>query len=250
LGVNALYGRVLTPDDDTAPGAHPVAVMSYSLWKNQFGQDLSVVGRTVHINDSAFTIVGVTPPGFFGDTVGDHQDLWAPATMQEQLIAGRKWLEDYEASWLHCIARLKPGVSIEQARANLNVTFQQLVNGPAGAKLSQDDREDLQQAKIQVSAGGGGFSQLRGHFQAPLFLLMGIVGLVLTIACVNVANLLLARAAARQREIAVRMAIGAAPWRVVGQWRTESVLLASPGGVLGLLIAHWGPAALLRLSHN
>src|SRR4029077_10238237 len=123
LGVNALYGRVLTPDDDTAPGAHPVAVMSYSLWKNQFGQDLSVVGRTVHINDSAFTIVGVTPPGFFGDTVGDHQVLWAPATMQEQFIAGRKELEDYEASWLHSIARLKPGVSIEQARANLNVSF-------------------------------------------------------------------------------------------------------------------------------
>jgi len=250
LGVNALYGRVLTPKDDTAAGANPVAVISYSFWRDQFGQDPSAVGRVIRVNDTPFTIVGVAPPGFFGDTVGDHQDLWAPVTMQEQLITGRKWLEDYEASWLHCIARLKPGVSIEQARANLNVTFQQMVNGPAGAKLSKDDREELQQAKIQVSAGGSGFSQLRGDFQAPLFLLMGIVGLVLTIACVNVANLLLARAASRQREIAVRMAIGAAPWRVVRQLLTESVLLAFAGGALGLLIAHWGTAALLRLSHN
>jgi predicted permease len=250
LGVNALYGRVLTPEDDTAPGAHPVAVISYSLWKNKLGQNPDAVGRAIRINNSPFTIVGVAPPGFFGDTVGDQQDLWVPVTMQEQIITGRKWLENYEASWLHCIARLRPGSSVEQARANLNLILQQLVNGPLGAKLSKDDRENLQQAKIQVAPGGGGFSQLRGDFHQPLLLLMTIVGLVLVIACVNVANLLLARSTARQREIAVRMAIGAAPGRVIRQLLTESVLLAFAGGALGLLIAHWGTAALLKLSRT
>jgi predicted permease len=250
LGVNAVYGRMLMPEDDTAPGAHPVAVISYSFWRDQFGKDTSAVGRVIRINDSPFTIIGVAPPGFFGDTVGDRQDLWVPVTMQEQLITGRKWLENYESSWLHCIARLKPGVSVEQAQANLNVSFQQMLNGPAGAKLSRDDREHLQRGKIQVSPGGAGFSELRGDFRLPLFLLMGIVGLVLTIACVNVANLLLARAAAREKEIAVRMAIGAAPWRVVRQLLTESILLAFCGGVLGLLVARWGTRVLLRLSRN
>lgn len=248
LGVNALYGRVLNPDDDTAPGAHPLAVVSYSFWKEHLGQTQDAIGRVIRINDSAFTIIGVTPPGFFGDTVGDRQDLWIPVTMQQQVIAGRKWLDNYEASWLHCIARLKPGVSVEQARANLNVLLQQMIAGPLGAKLNKDDRENLQQAKIQVTAGGGGFSQLRGDFEQPLVLLMTIVGLVLVIACVNVANLLLARASARQKEIAVRMAIGAAPGRVIRQLLTESVFLAFAGGALGLLIAHWGTAALLRLS--
>ncbi len=250
LGVNALYGRVLTPEDDTAPGAHPLAVVSYSFWKEHLGQAPDAVGRAIRINDSVFTIIGVTPPGFFGDTVGDQQDLWVPVTMQEQILTGRKWLENYEASWLHCIARLKPGVSVDQARANMNVILQQLVSGPLGAKLNKDDRENLKTAKIQVSAGGGGFSQLRGDFQQPLVLLMSIVGLVLVIACVNVANLLLARAAARQKEIAVRIAIGAAPGRVIRQLLTESVFLAFAGGALGLLIAHWGTAALLRLSRT
>lgn len=250
LGVTALYGRVLTPDDDTAPGAHPVAVVSYSFWRNNLGQNTNAVGRVIRINDNPFTIVGVAPPGFFGDTVGDQQDFWVPVTMQEALIPGRKWLEDYNASWLHCIARLRPDATVEQARANLNLMLQQLINGPMGAKLSKDDRENLKQDKIQVSSGGSGFSELRGDFELPLYLLMGIVGLVLMIACVNVANLLLARAAAREKEIAVRMAIGAAPWRVVRQLLTESVLLAFAGGLLGLLIAQWSTVALLKLSRS
>jgi predicted permease len=250
LGVNALYGRVLTPEDDTAPGAHPLAVVSYDFWKEHLGQTPDAVGRVIRINDSAFTVIGVTPPGFFGDTVGDQQDMWIPVTMQQQIITGRMWLENYEASWLHCIARLKPGVSVEQARANVNLLLQQMIAGPLGAKLNKADRENLKQSKIKVTAGGGGFSQLRGDFEQPLILLMTIVGLVLVIACVNVANLLLARAAARQKEIAVRMAIGAAPGRVIRQLLTESVFLAFAGGAFGLLIAHWGTAALLRLSRT
>lgn len=250
LGVNALYGRVITPEDDSAAGAHPVAVVSYNFWRDNLGQNTNAVGKAVRINNSPFTIVGVTPPGFFGDTIGDDQALWIPVTMQEQVVTGRKWLEDYESSWMHLIGRLKPGVSIEQARANLNLLLQQQLNGPLAAKLTKDDIENLKAAKIQVVAGGSGFSELRGDFRQPLILLMIIVGLVLVIACVNVANLLLARATSRQKEIAVRMAIGAAPGRMVRQLLTESVFLAFAGGALGLLVAQWGTKALLKLSRT
>jgi predicted permease len=250
LGVNALYGRVIAPDDDSGAGAHPVVVLSYGFWKNKLGQNPNTLGQVVRVNNYPFTVIGVAPPGFYGDTVGDAQDFWIPVTMQEQIISGRKWLDTYNANWLHLIARLKPGVSVEKAAANVNLVVQQLVSGPLKAKLSKDDIGNLKASKVQVSAGGGGFSDLRGDFRQPLFLLMMIVALVLVIACVNVANLLLARAATRQKEFAVRVAIGAAPGRVVRQLLTESIFLAFAGGALGLLLAHWGTGTLLKLSKN
>ena len=250
LGVNALYGRVITPEDDSAPGAHPVAVLSYGFWKNTLGGNLTVVGQTLRLNNHPFTVIGVGPPGFYGDTVGDAQDLWVPVTMQEQLITGRKWLESYNVSWLHSIARLKPGVSAEKAAANVNLVVEQLVSGPLKGKLTKDDLDNLTNSKVQVNSGGGGFSDLRGDFEQPLLLLMIIVALVLVIACINVANLLLARASTRQKEFAVRVAIGATPGRVIRQLLTESIFLAFAGGVLGLLLAHWGTGALLKLSRN
>ncbi len=148
LGVNALYGRVITPDDDSGAGAHPVAVVSYVFWKNKLGENPNIVGQTLRINSYPFTVIGVAPPGFYGDTVGDSQDFWAPVTMQEQIITGRKWLETYNVTWLHVIARLKPGVSVANAAANVNLVMQQLVSGPLKAKLSKDDIDNLKSAKM------------------------------------------------------------------------------------------------------
>jgi predicted permease len=247
LGVGPYIGRVLTPDDDRTEGAHPVAVISYSMFRNRFNSDRNIVGSTLRLNEYPFTIVGVAPPGFHGQVVGDVQEVWVPLMMQSEMLRGRKWLDDPESSWLTLMARLKPGVSIAQAKANLDLIWQQSLNGAYGARLRANDLREIRKNKIDVVPGQRGMSVLRGSFQKPLMLLMGVVGLVLLIACVNVANLLLARAKARQREIAVRLAIGAKPSRVISQLLTESVVLAFLGGALGLFFAFWGTQLLLRV---
>ena len=248
LGVNAFMGRVLTSEDDKTPGGHPVAVVSYQFWQRKLSADPAIVGQPVRLNGQPFTVIGVAPPNFFGDTVGDTQDVWIPMMMEEQILSGRPWLENYDASWLRVIARLKPGVSIAQARADVNVVFKQTLEGPAKSKIHADDMEELRKSKIDVVEGGTGFSQVRGDFREALLLLMGMVGLVLLIACVNVANLLLARSTVRKKEIAVRLSIGASPVRLVRQLLTESILLAFTGGACGLLVARWGSYGLLRLT--
>jgi putative ABC transport system permease protein len=248
LGVSPFLGRTLTPEDDTAKGAHAVVVISYDFWQSKLSGDLNVVGQAVRLNNYPYTIIGVAAPGFFGDTVGDKQDLWVPMAMQSRMMPGRAWLEDVQVSWLRSMARLKPGMTIGQAEANLNLLFKQWLQGPVGRALDPGDQQALQQEKVPVVAGGKGFSDLRDQISTPLLLLMAIVGLVLLIACVNVANLLLARASARQREVAVRLAIGATRGRLIRQLLTESVLLAFAGGLLGMLVAHWGTEALLKLS--
>jgi len=248
LGVNALMGRTLSPQDDDAKGKHPVAVVAYDFWQRKLGGDKAILGETVNLNNYPFTIVGVAPPGFFGDTVGDNEDFWVPMTMQEQLMPGRPYLETLNTSWLHIIARLRPGTSLSRAQANVNVAFKQFVDGPLSASLSAGDHDALRKSSVDVVPGGSGFSYLRKAFFAPLMILMTIVGLVLLIACVNVANLLLARASARQKEIAVRLALGAGRQRLLRQLITESLLLALAGGICGLLLAHWGTQALLHVA--
>jgi predicted permease len=247
LGVGPYIGRVLTPEDDRTEGAHPVAVISYSMFRNRFNSDEKIVGSTLRLNEYPFTIVGVAPPGFHGQVVGDVQEVWVPMMMQSQMLRGRKWLDDPESSWLTLMARLKPGISIAQAKANVNLILQQALKDGYGARLRPNDLREVSKNSIDVIPGQRGMSVLRGSFQKPLMLLMGVVGLVLLIACVNVANLLLARAKARQREIAVRLAIGAKPSRVISQLLTESVVLAFLGGALGLLFAFWGTQLLLRV---
>ena len=248
LGVHALMGRALTEEDDKVAGGHPVAVISYSMWRARLNSDPAVLGSTIRLNGYPFTIIGVAPPGFHGQVVGDVQEVWMPMKMQAEVMRGRKWLENEKVSWLSVMARLKPGVTVEQATANLNLVWKQTLAGPYGARLDADDRRVIERDVIEVTPGARGLSALRGDFSKPLLLLMAMVGLVLLIACVNVANLLLARATTRQKEIAVRLAMGAKPARLVRQLLTESVLLSFFGGAFGLLLAFWGTRILLRVS--
>ncbi|MGH9522160.1 MAG: ABC transporter permease [Terriglobales bacterium] len=245
LGVRAAAGRTFTADDDKAPGSDPYLVISYSYWIRRFHRDLATIGKTIHVNGYPLTIIGVAAPGFDGEVVGDLQDFWVPLMMEPQVMPGRDYLNKIDTSTLLLVGRLKPGISLAQARASMNVTFQQIAHSSFADRFDKDNKPELQGLKIDVASAARGLSSIRKELQRPLWFLMGIVGLVLLIACVNVANLLLARSSARQTEIAVRLAIGASAGSVARQLLTECVLLAGLGGALGLLISLWATRALV-----
>lgn len=240
--IGRLFGNV---ENDPAHPA-PVVVISYSYWTRKFQRNPNVVGQTLRLNNSPMTIIGVTEPRFEGEVHGELQDMFVPMSMQPTLLPGKSWLQSPNVSWLQVMGRLKPGMTLEQAKARINVLFLQAVNGPYGATINNDDRKSIIRDHVEVTSGARGFSRARPQFQGPMMILMGIVGLVLLIACTNVSNMLLARSSARQKEIALRLAIGASPRRIVRQMLTESVLLSLCGGLMGLLVAQAGTRLLLR----
>lgn len=247
LGVTAGLGRVFDPSDDV-PNARPTAVISYEYWQLKFHGDPSAVGRAVDLNGSPFTVVGITPPEFFGERMFERpSDFWIPLTFQPEIMQRESWLTRKDMYWLNFIARLKPGVRRAQAQSVLDVQLRQFLEGQVGGKHSEGIKRAIKQSYIQLDPGQNGISSLRARYSLSLRLLMGIVVLVLLVACANVANLLFSRSAARQREISMRLVVGATRRRLVRQMLTESVLVAIFGGAAGLLLADWGVHLLAAL---
>jgi predicted permease len=245
LRVHAEAGRTLLPSDDERLQGQPVAVISDAYWTRRFGRDPSVVGRSFRLKATPFTIVGVAPAGFFGETAGEAPDIWMPLTTQPG-APSFLWT-GHSTTWLGILARMRPGVTVAEARVSLERAYDRVRDEVARGTDSAEFRKSVLESRLAVTPARGGSSRLRGPLSAPLLILMAIVGLVLVIACANVANLMLARAASRRRETAVCLAIGATRLRVVRHGLAEALLLAALGGAAGLLLARWGSSVLVAL---
>jgi predicted permease len=242
LGVRPALGRVLSPADDDVQGAHPVIVLSHSYWTRHFGGDAGVLNQTILVNNTEMTIVGVAQSGFTGIQVGQMPDIFVPMTMKAQMTPIRNGLDDWNDSFLAVLARRKPGVSMEQAQAGINVDYPGLLEQQAATlhlRADGKDRKEFLSKKIVLAPGAQGRTTAQRDSGPALMALFAMVAFVLLIACTNVANLLLAKAASRQREFAIRAALGATPGRMMRQLLVESFLCAVGGGVLGLILGVW-----------
>ena len=251
LGIQPAAGRLLSPDDDRTPGAHPVVVLGHAYWSLHFAESPSVVGESIVVNGTAMTVVGVAPRGFDGTTLGARPDVFVPISMRETLVPGWKGLDNRRSYWAYLFARLKPGVTMAQAQAAMDPPYRAIITDvevPLQTGLSDQTMERFRTKPLNLEPGERGQSEVRGEARAPLLLLMGVTALVLVTACANIANLLLARAAGRTAEMAVRLSIGASRGQVLSQLLIESCTLALAGGLAGLVVSRWtlsGIAALL-----
>ena len=240
LGLAPAAGRLIGPDDDRTPGAHEVVVLSHGFWQTRFAMSPSVIGQTLMVNGVPMTIIGVAPEGFTSTTLGFLPSVYVPLSMRERLSGGWKGFENRRSYWAYLFARLAPGTTIEQATAAVNVPYRAIVNdveAPLQDGMSQATLARFRAKQVTVQPGAQGQSRLMENARSRLYLLLAVTGFVLLIACANIANLLLARGAARAGEMAVRLSIGASRWQVVRQLLVESAVLAALGAALGLLVA-------------
>jgi predicted permease len=245
LGVPAYAGRTFTAAEDETPGQDPVVVLTYDYWQRRFSGSRAAIGSVMRVNDVPVTIIGVTPPGFAGDIVGQPIDFWLPLMMSPVVQPRQPKMDDRAYSWLVMMGRLKPGITLEQARQQISaVEANAIREGLSGGALSQFE-DNLKQNPIQVLSGARGFSERRAEYATALWVLMAAVGLVILVVCANVSSLMLARIVARGREMTVRMTLGAGRGRLIQQLLVEGAVLATVSSVLGLLAARWGTRVLL-----
>src|ERR1017187_7629347 len=241
LGVAPALGRLFTDDDNRTPGGHPVAVLSYDLWRNRYGADPGILGGKILVDEQPLTVIGVAAPGFHGVEVERRAEVWVPAMMMSDMMFDnpRFW-------WLYVVGRRRPQVPARQVQAAMNVLMAQHLNAAYPSSYNAAMRKKALEQRLEVREGSVGLSVLREEFGRPLTVMMVAVGLVLLAACANVANLLLARGAARQKEIALRLSLGATRARLVRQALTESLLLVVAGGALGVGLAAWGQRVVVQ----
>jgi len=242
LGLRPAAGRLLTPDDDRSLGAHFVAVLSYSYWETQHGMNPAIINDVITINGQSMTVVGVAPRGFEGTTLGDRPSVFVPISMRGQMSPGFRSFDNRRSYWTYLFGRLKPGVSIEQASTALNALYRPIlsdVEAPLQEGMSEQTMARFKTREIVVTHGARGQSNVQREATTPLLMLFSITGIVLLIACANIANLLLARGANRAMEMAVRLSLGAGRAQLLGQLLTEAIMLAVIGGVASLVVAKW-----------
>jgi predicted permease len=247
LGVPAFRGRLLSPADDVTKGGHPVVVLGYGFWQRRFGGEVGVMGKTVRVNNSLMTVIGIAPRGFFGVNVGRNPDIYVPLAMKAEITPTWDRYDDRTAHFLHIIGRLKPGMTIDHAKPSLQVIFKPMQEADLAAlgNITQKFRDRFLAKPLVVTSAHNGVPTLREKAGAPLYVLMAMVGLVLLIACANVANLLVARGLGRQKEIAIRLALGASRREVIRQLLAESLVLAMLGAGAALLLSAWTSSLLV-----
>ncbi len=253
LGVTTAIGRPFTPDDDKTPHGHPIVILSYNYWRDKFGARPDVIGSTILVNNTKMIIVGVSQAGFDGVELGDPPAIFVPLMMQEEMMpwGNKDMLTNRRNRWVNVFGRLKPGVSAQKAKASLQSYMHSMlemeVKEEAFRNASPYDREQFLKCWMDVLPGSQGRQNVQSGLSTPLWVLMATTGMVLLIACANIANLLLARATRRQKEMAIRLAIGASRGRIISQLLIEMLVLALTGGVLGLLLAFWADKALMSV---